>query len=211
MAAERHAGFGRWLGVWMPRALGLLVLGVVTAAAVAVACERGVVLETCGGVIGKDGDHLNPWVIRLQGFGSQRTVFFEKGRAYGRNEWLRVPGTPANQTATSVAVGCWSFATGTRNKPGFTPGEVRLPAWAERILAERPVRAWGVAEEQRGWPWPALRWRAVGTMEAPGGEVFAIEGGSRREMPVLAAAGRQTWETLFSLRAIPFEPVWWGL
>lgn len=206
-AIRRRRGTHR---AWGPRVILLLLLGIVTAAAVAVACERWVVMETCGGVIARDGDHLNPWLIRLEGFGSRRTVFFEKGRAYGRNGWEGVAGTPASGPATSAAVGCWSFATQHRSDPKFTTGAVALPRWAERALAERPVRAWGIAEEQRGWPWPALRWRALGTMGASG-EVFEIRGGSRREMPAVAAAGMQPLESLFSLRAIPFEPVWWGL
>src|SRR5262245_48828767 len=116
-------------------AASCLILGVVTSLAVAWGLAW-FVPATAFGTVALDGDHLQPWLIRLSAFGSERTIWFEKGRIYSK-PGVGPPG------GSSAAVSCWSFATSTRGRPQFPKGQVVLTADVRTEIDRSPRRYWG--------------------------------------------------------------------
>lgn len=211
-----------------------LVLGLVTAIAVAWAAAAFVPLEPNSavrigltpagtrissgdgwtvippttGVVATDGDHLQPWLLRLDRLGSQRLMWFEKGRIYSRPD-IGPPG------GSSAAVANWSLAISTRQNPGFVHGELKLPANLGAAIEADAQPVWGVMEDRRGWPLLAFKWQAVAPryeMPVPppvlptgDDEVYAV----RWAIPLSDAAHASG--SFAELRSLPIMPVWAGL
>lgn len=154
------------------------------------------------GTVALDGDHLAPWLIRLRRPTAQRTIWFEKGRIYSK-QGVGPPG------GSSAAVQCWSFATSTRGHPDFTRGPVEISEAVQRELARTPMVAWGGMEDQRGWPFPALRGRAFGTTNPRAGSIWYADGGSILPARSVGATGVMA-DNLVTMRLLPMEPMWSG-
>jgi hypothetical protein len=180
------------------------VLGLLTTVGIAWGVAAKAPLENAGGVVALDGDHLQPWLLRLRHWSGERIIWFEKGRVYSR------PGA-GPPGASSAAVSCWSFATRTRQNPGFVKGEVALPEDFLEAIRE-PGLLWGAAEERRGFPLPALRCRITGTMKTPaqrGGKatIYEVGGGVPLNFDTITGQG----QSLAGARMLPLRPVWSGL
>lgn len=174
--------------------------------------------------ISSDGDHLKPWHLLLTRPGASREVWFEKGRVY--NDVSRLPNNPLSTVfiptgARPAAVSCWSFATTCR---GASPTKAALPAdeSISELTEASPPRAWGVAIDERGWPFNAFRARIVGTMTAaatPGtpvpSEPWEIHNGIDVDGVTKPGTFGQTnsgrTAHLGNIRVIPLQPVWTGL
>lgn len=211
-----------------------LILGLLTAIAVAWAAAALVPLEVNGGsrisltitggrlyedggwavipptsgVVAIDGDHLQPWLLRLDRLGSQRLIWFEKGRIYNRPEI----GPPSG---SSAAVANWSLATFTRHNPRFGHGPLTLPSNLQAVIEADPQPVWGVMEDRRGWPLLAFKWQAVAPRyEMPVPPPVLPTGDddvytARWAIPLTDAA--HAGGSLAELRALPIMPVWAGL
>lgn len=181
-----------------PRVVFAVLLGGVTTVGVAWGLALWAPVSGGHGVVALDGDHLQPWLIRVARPGAERVIFFEKGRVYSR------PGVgPAN--ASSCAVACWSFATSTRSNPKFVRGEIVVSPALEEEMARRPQTCWGVAEDRRGWPWAALSCSFFGTTDPRSPWVYIVRDGVRRDGPV------GTRESLAEVKALPTRPIWSGV
>jgi hypothetical protein len=190
------------------RVLLCLALGAITTVAIAWGSAAIIPLDQHGGTVALDGDHLQPWLIRLEHPTGERIVWFEKGRIYNKQPAIGPPG------GSSAAVANWSFATATRSNRSFTRGEVPLPKEL-RELIERRGHIWGAAVDRRGWPFPAMQCRFTGYMSPPAASaeiklpsIYTLESGSAIERDAAAAQPR---ESLATLRAYPLAPAWPGL
>jgi hypothetical protein len=192
----------RVIHIPITKILFLLLLGGITTLCVAWGSAAWRPIRAASAVIGSDGDHLRPWLIRLEEPGAVRTIWFEKGRVYNR-----AGVAPAG--ASSAAVACWSHAVATRNDPRTTKGTLAVPAELE--LAVAPFHtggtAWGAALDVRGWPLPALRARIVGVLDPQATEVYLVEDGI--ELAMDTSVG--TSNSLADVRQLPLAPVWTGL
>lgn len=189
----------------MPRLFRTLVLAiplaVISTLALPIASAFLIPLDRRGGTVARDGDHLQPWVFRLEHATGSRLVWFEKGRVWSK-PGVGPPG------ASSVAVAGWSFATGTRGDPRFkvvTPEELPLPPHFQQAI-NAPGLVWGLAQEQRGWPFAALSCLVSAPMSPSAPNIFAIDRGVL--LPTNDAAYR---ESIASVRVLPLGPVWPGL
>lgn len=181
-----------------PRIVFAVLLGGLTTLGVSWGLALWAPIQNGNGVVALDGDHLQPWLMRVWRPGAERLIFFEKGRIYSR------PGVgPAN--GSSCAVACWSFATSTRTSPKFSRGEVVVPPKLEEEMAHRPQTCWGVAEDRRGWPMAAFSCSFIGTTATDSPYVYLVHDGVRRDPP----AGIR--ESLADVRALPTRPIWRGL
>lgn len=157
------------------------------------------------GVVALDGDHLQPWLLRVERLGATRVIWFEKGRIYNRTT-IGPPG------GSSAAVSSWSLATDTRDDPNFRRGDVRLPSNLRRRIEGIPQDVWGVMEDQRGWPMRALKWQAVApryeTNERAGHEDADVY---KSRWAIEFPPMDQQRGGLAELRALPLMPVWSGL
>src|SRR5262245_16950775 len=105
----------RGIGRALLTACVCLILGLATTLGIAWGSAGLVDVSQGAGIVAIDGDHLQPWLIRISQPSAQRTIWFEKGRIYNK-QGVGPPG------GSGAAVACWSFATGTRNNPRFTKG-----------------------------------------------------------------------------------------
>src|SRR5262245_57666011 len=182
----------------------LAALGAATTVSVAWASAIGIPMETSGGVVARDGDHLGPWVIQVRAPTAVRTIWFEKGRIYGKTGV-----GPAN--GSSAAVACWSFATSTRTNPKFkrvSVNELDVPQDLRQLMEDPSVPVWGVAQDVRGWPMPAMGCLIRGTMDRAAPDPYAVNDGVRLRQGA-SWAGR--FENLASVRALPLRPHWGGV
>lgn len=154
------------------------------------------------GTLGSDGDHRDPWRITIRTPASARSVYFEKGRIY----FVDGAGPPG---ARSESVNCWSYAINVvRADPArFAPGEVRFSEGGEAMIAQTPWTVWGLAEDRRGFPFPAVECRVVGTLDKQAPAVYRVEGGI--PLPRAASAG-SSGESLETYRVLPYRPLWAG-
>jgi hypothetical protein len=180
------------------------ILGLLTCVGVAMGVAARVPIERAGGVVALDGDHLQPWLLHLKHWSGERLIWFEKGRVYSK-PGVGPPG------ASSAAVSCWSFATRTRQDARIVKGQIDLPG-AMKAAIEEPGLVWGIAEERRGFPLPAVRCRIEGTMKTPAqrhgnGSVYDVVGGA----PVNFDALTSQTVSLATARVLPLRPLWTGL
>jgi hypothetical protein len=193
----QHTARRRVLPLFAFALLGLIS----TIGAVAWSALRPLAATT--GQVASDGNHIDPWLLRTRTPFAERTVFFEKRRIYS------VPGAgPAG--ARSCAVSSWSFASSTRNKPGFTPGTFTLPATLEaerqRTMPNGFATYWGMMRERRGFPFLAFECDVVAPNDASAPGIWEVRSGA-----LLETAQSQTSVSLFSLRVLPLRPIWSGL
>jgi hypothetical protein len=156
------------------------------------------------GIVEKDGDHLQLWMLQADAISFTRSIWFEKGRIYNK------PGV-GPPTGSSAAVACWSFATGTRTNKAYVPGVIDLPPEVRAGIGETPWDVWGVAIDRRGWPLRALEGRAAGTMNTKSSEPYVGQVGvlMSRDAVTFRQVGNQN--SLADVRIIPSRPLWRGL
>lgn len=163
-----------------------------------------------GGVVERDGDHLALWVLRMDFPTGTRGIWFEKGRIYNKQGVGPAGGS-------SAAVANWSYATGTRSDKRFVKGEVDLPADVRDRIAESPSKVWSIAVDRRGWPWPAMEGRIVGTLDRTSPETYVAETGvlvrPMASVPGLSHIGVSLGgsDSLADVRVLPTKPLWPGL
>lgn len=196
------------------RILASVILACATTVAVAWGLALWAPIAQGRGIVSVDGDHLQPWILRVDRPGAERFIYFEKGRVYSK----RNVGPPM---ASSSAVACWSFATSTRTNPRFARGSLTVPVELEAEMARQPRTAWGVAHDTRGWPFPALACTFIGTTATDALHVYDIRDGVRIEpqqsvsLPggmggVSLARTAATFvvnESLADVRALPTQPL----
>jgi hypothetical protein len=197
------------LRVRFGRVLGSVILACATTVGVAWGLALWMPVAQGRGVVSLDGDHLQPWILRVERPGAERFIYFEKGRVYSRQN----VGPP---NANSSAVACWSFATGTRTDAKFVRGTVAVPTELEEEMARQPRTAWGVALDRRGWPLAAFECMFVGTTATDSPQVYVVVDGVRIEAPPQKMRGGMIMpggsiESLADIRALPVRPVWKGL
>ncbi len=182
-----------------PRILASFILACATTIAVAWGLALWVAVQNGRGVVARDGDHLQPWIMRIARTGAERIIYFEKGRIYNQ------PNVgPAN--GSSSAVSCWSFATSTRSNPKFTRGEVALPAAMTAEMDHRPRTAWGIAEDRRGWPFLAFASTIVGVTATDVPHVYNVRGGIHIE-PNTSSVSYTRAESLADIRVLPMRVI----
>jgi hypothetical protein len=180
------------------RVLLSLILGMATTLVVATALAAWAPIDLAGGTVALDGDHLQPWLLRLSRVGADRTIWFEKGRIWSK----RGVGPPGG---SSSAVSCWSFATATRRNPLFVRGPVETTAELRGHMERTPPTCWGVALDRRGWPIRALECAVVAPTSPSAPAIYLVNGGAldRRQI--------QGSQSLATVRVFPWRPVWTGL
>jgi hypothetical protein len=183
---------------WIARIVLSIALGVATTVGFAWASAAWMPLDKAGGLVAKDGDHLQPWQLLLRRPGAERLIWFEKGRVYNK-------GGVGPPNASSAAVTCWSFATSTRQNPSIVKADFPLTDHMQQLIAAGPPQPiWGVAEDRRGWPWPAMRCWFTGTMSPSAPSEWAVESGGALKNSLTVR------ENLATLRALPHAPIWPG-
>jgi hypothetical protein len=193
MAGQSRTGRFVWL------AAVCLALGAATSVGLAWGFAAWRPMAAMGGRVAIDGDHLQPWLIRLDDWSGVRLTWFEKGRIYSK-QGVGPPG------GSSAAVSCWSFATRTRSDAKFAKGEVALPREFDEVTKDR-TRYWGLSREARGWPWPAMSFAVAGEMSPSAREVYRLIGGTA--LPEKDALTRGP-SSIFAERALPLRPEWPG-
>ncbi len=199
---------------WRALLLAIL-LGALTTLAIA---ETSAFFSTpsraIGGIVERDGDHLQLWVLSLGWRTGSRVIWFEKGRIYSK-PGVGPPG------GSSAAVSNWSFATRTRSDPHYTKGSVDLPADVRARIDDAPAKVidgktvgiWGEAVDRRGWPWPAMEARIVGSMDSTSTDIYRAEvglllGNESITLPGLPA--QRSGDSLADTRVLPSRPLWRG-
>jgi hypothetical protein len=182
----------------LPTALLSLALGAVSTIGAAIASAFLLRIDRAGGQVARDGDHLQPWIITLEHPTASRLIWFEKGRVYNK-QGVGPPG------ASSVAVAGWSFATATRTNPRFRHAPFDLPPHFRRAIETRGL-VWGLAEDRRGWPFPAFSCLISAPLATDAPAIFAYQ----RGVP-LPSKDPTFRESLASARVVPLTPLWPGL
>jgi hypothetical protein len=94
----------------------------------------------------------------------------------------------------------------TRDNAAVVKAEFELP---ERLLKETvsdpSPKIWGIAEDRRGWPWPAARCWFIGTMNQQSQSPWIVEHGVPLDHSLTQRA------SLATLRALPLSPMWGGV
>lgn len=188
-----------------PKLVVALLLGPLTTAGIAWASAAWVSLERGPGTVALDGDHLQPWLIRLERASATRVIWFEKGRIWGRNPLTEGGPNRVVIEGTRIAVSCWYFAIDTRMNPRYLRGEVVIPLTMKRLIAPGGSDlCWGAACDERGWPLPALRAQVVGTLDPSAGTPLTCSDG------IMLAPPQPQRESLATARALPLAPIWGG-
>lgn len=189
-----------------PKLVVALLLGPLTTAGIAWASAAWVSLQPARGTVALDGDHLRPWLIRLERVSATRVIWFEKGRIWGPNPLTKGGPSRVLMEGTQIALNCWSFAISTRMSPRYLRGEVVIPRTMKRLVAPGdPDSCWGAACDERGWPLPALRAQVVGTLDPSAGTPLTCSDG------IILAPSQAQRESLATVRALPLAPIWGGL
>lgn len=182
-----------------------VLLGPLTTIGVAWASAAWLPVDDGRGTVALDGDHLQPWLIRLDRVSATRVIWFEKGRIWGRPMTTQGP-SRVLLDGTMIAMNCWSFAIRTRGDPDYCRGEIVLPEPMQALIARsNPQVCWGVARDQRGWPLPALTAQIIGTLDPAAPEPLTV-----RDSIMLTGPPRQR-KNLATVRALPLAPIWGGL
>ena len=180
---------------WIVQLAAGLLLGAATTVGVAWGLAWWAPVAAADGRVALDGDHLKPWLLHLKRVGSERLIWFEKGRVYSK------PGAgPAGRS--SAAVSCWSFATQTRRSPGIVKGTIEIPEDIAAEITRTPATIWGIADDRRGWPLPAMRAVIVGTMERTSPDVYVSKNAVMEHVVSTQGAGN-----LAEVTALPLEPL----
>ena len=185
--------------------IAVVLLGPLTTIGMAWASAAWAPLENEPGTVAWDGDHLQPWLIRLERVSATRVIWFEKGRIWGKPRGMRQPSRTLLQGKT-IAVNCWVFAIHTRNNTDYQRGEVVIPESVQDLIdQDKPQACWGVARDARGWPLPALSALIIGTLDPSAATPLVCQHGILFDLP----QGQQA--NLATVHALPLRPIWVGL
>ncbi len=173
-----------------------------------------------------DGDHKEPYLVRLESPGARRTVWFAKKHGYSSYAPQAGPG------ASQGALNCWSFMSRNKGLPTTVRQSFEPPVELMELVKESPRANWGAAIDERGWPCRAFQSEFLGTLDKSQPEAIVAHNGVRiSDAPDPAMAGvsgamgqagvtmlgsragpRTTASTgLMNVRAVPLRPVWWAL
>jgi hypothetical protein len=180
------------------RSAASLVLGGLTTVGACWSLARWLPMQGAPGIVALDGDHLRPWLLRLTRRGADRIIWFEKGRIYNR-PGIGPPG------GSSAAVACWSFAISTRRDPAIVTGAIDPPPDLRDMMARTPPTVWGVIDDRRGWPLPAMRSVAFGMTDPRAQHIY-----ESRNAVLFQPPSNATSRSLADLRPLPLEPLWPG-
>lgn len=214
--------------VWR-RLIASVVLGVVTTFGVSAALAAWSYVDrpSIGAstlTVALDGDHKEPYLVRLESPGARRTVWFAKKHAYSTYA------PKAGQAASQAVLNCWSFMSRNKSLPTTVRQSFEPPSELMELVKESPRENWGAAIDERGWPCRAFQSEFLGTLDKSQPETIIEHNGVRiSDAPDPAMAGvsgamrvrtlggpmsgpvSSASTGLMNVRAMPLRPVWWAL
>ena len=216
--------------VWR-RLVASVVLGLVTSFAVSAGLATWSYVDrpSIGAstlTVALDGDHKEPYLVRLESPGARRTIWFAKKYAYSTYA------PQAGPAASQAVLNCWSFMSRNKSLPTTVRQSFEPPAGLMEFVKDSPRENWGAAIDERGWPCRAFQSEFLGTLNKSEPEVIVSHNGVRiadapdPSMAGLSGAMRGGAVTtlgfgsgpatasssgLMNVRALPLRPVWWAL